>query len=151
MESINLIPITKINISKERWLSQKIKYETDISVKDILKDMAYKSYEWINYKNDLEHVQDYDSFINNFIQLIYDYQNGYKYVNNMTESEEQLFDLKYLEEISELFNGYKETVNYYGLELFQGDFNIFFEFIKKNIIIHEFSDDEITEDEYSED
>lgn len=63
----------------------------------------------------------------------------------------QLFELKYLEEISELFNEYKETVNYYGLELLNNDFNELFEFIKKNIIIHEFSDDEISDDEYSED
>ena len=152
MESINLVPITKIKIPKERWLSQKIKYEEDLTLKDILEDMSTKSYEWVNYREDLEHVQDYDSFKNEFIQLIYNYDVKHNYdMSHMTHSEEQLFDLKYLEEISELFNGYKETVNYYGLELLNSDFNELFEFIKRNVIIHEFSDDEITDDEYSED
>ena len=68
----NLVPITKVKIPKERWLSQKIKYETDITVRDILEDMATKSYEWISDKNDLEHIQDYDSFKNEFINFLYD-------------------------------------------------------------------------------
>ena len=68
----NLVPITKVKIPKERWLSQKIKYETDITVRDILEDMTTKSYEWISDKNDLEHVQDYDSFKTDFINFLYD-------------------------------------------------------------------------------
>ena len=68
----------------------------------------------------------------------------------MSETEEQLFDLKYLEEISELFNEYKETDNYYGLDLFKDDFNRYFEFIKHNVIIHEFNEDILSDDEYSE-
>lgn len=146
------LPITKMRIPINKWLNMKVKYEEDLTLKDILEDMSTKSYEWIEDKNDLDHVQDYDSFKNEFIQLIYNYEVSHNYdMSHMTESEEELFDLKYLEEISELFNEYKETVNYYGLELFNGDFNHFFEFIKRNVIIHEFSDDEITDDEYSED
>ena len=37
----------------------------------------------------------------------------------MNESEENLFELKYLEGISELFNELKEMDNYYGLNLFK--------------------------------
>ena len=152
MESINLIPITKMRVPIDRWLSQKIKYEEDLTLKDILEDMSIKSYEWVNYREDLEHVQDYDSFKNEFIQLIYNYEVGHNYdMDHMSETEEQLFDLKYLEEISELFNEYKETVNYYGLELFKSDFNAYFEFIKHNVIIHEFNEDILSDDEYSED
>lgn len=151
MESINLIPITKMRVPIDRWLSQKIKYETDMTVKDILEDMSIKSYGWIDVKNDLEHVQDYDSFKNEFIHLIYNYEIRHNYdMNHMTHSEEELFDLKYLEEISELFNEYKETVNYYGLDLFKSDFNEYFEFIKHNVIIHEFNEDILSDDEYSE-
>ena len=146
------LPITKIKISKERWLNKKVKYEEDLTLKDILEDMSTKSYEWVNYREDLDHVQDYDSFKNEFIQLIYDYGNRHNYdMSHMTESEERLFDLKYLEEISELFNEYKETDNYYGLDIFKGDFNEYFEFIKHNVIIHEFNEDIISDDEYSED
>lgn len=147
-----LVPITKTKIPIDKWLSTKVKYETDMTVKDILEDMSTKSYEWINDKNDLEHVQDYDSFKNEFIQLIYDYDVKHNYdMDHMTENEEQLFELKYLEEISELFNEYKETVNYYGLELLNSDFNEYFEFIKHNVIVHEFNEDIISDDEYSED
>ena len=60
----------------------------------------------------------------------------------MNESEENLFELKYLEGISELFNELKEMDNYYGLNLFKKNYCEFYEFIKKNIIIYEFSDEE---------
>ena len=69
----------------------------------------------------------------------------------MNEYEEDLFDLKYLEELSELFNEFKGMDNYYGLDLFKDDFSEFFEFIKRNVVIHEFSDDESDDDELHED
>mgnify|MGYP001183862515 CR=1 FL=1 len=151
MESINLIPITKMRVSIDRWLNTKVKYEDVLTLKDILEDMSTKSYEWINHREDLEHVQDCDSFKNEFIHLIYNYEIRHNYdMNHMTETEEELFDLKYLEEISELFNEYKETDNYYGLDLFKDDFNKYFEFIKHNVIIHEFNEDILSDDEYSE-
>lgn len=65
----------------------------------------------------------------------------------MNESEEFLFELKYLEGISELFNELKEMDNYYGLNLFKNNYCEFYEFIKKNVIIYEFSDEE---DEFSD-
>ena len=72
MEPINLVPITKVKISRDKWLMTKIKYEEDIYVKDIVEEMAHKSYEWVNQKSDLDHVQDYDSFKNEFINFLYD-------------------------------------------------------------------------------
>tara|TARA_B110000046_G_C12992622_1_gene398528 strand:+ start:1206 stop:1436 length:231 start_codon:yes stop_codon:yes gene_type:complete len=72
MEPINLVPITKISVSKDRWITTKIKYEDELTVKDVLEDMTTKSYEWINHKSDLDHVQDYDSFKNEFINFLYD-------------------------------------------------------------------------------
>ena len=68
----NLIPITRLKITKEKWLEQQIKYEDDMKVKDIVEDMAYKSYEWINKKSDLDVITDYDTFKKDFINLIYD-------------------------------------------------------------------------------
>ena len=38
-------------------------------------------------------------------------------MNDMTETEGDFFDLKYLEEISDLFNEFKGMDNYYGLNL----------------------------------
>ena len=68
----NLVPITRLKITKEKWLNTPIKYEEDMKVKDIVDDMAYKSYEWINMKSDLDVVTDYNTFKNDFINLMYD-------------------------------------------------------------------------------
>ena len=64
----------------------------------------------------------------------------------MNDSEENLFELKYLEEISELFNEFKGMNNYYGLNLFKDNYCDFYEFIKENIIIYEFFDEEFKSD-----
>jgi len=66
------LPIIRLKITKEKWLNIPIKYEEDIKVKDIVEDMAYKSYEWINQKSDLDVVTDYDTFKKDFINLLYD-------------------------------------------------------------------------------
>jgi len=146
MELSNLtpLPITKMKVSKDRWLMTKIKYEEDLTIKDILEDMMNKTYEWINDRNDLEHVSDYDSFKNNFIQAFYEnieYDSIF-----MSISEEELFDLKYLEEINELFLTLKSLNDYYGLKLCDDNFMDYFEFIKHNVVIHEFSDDELSDE-----
>lgn len=151
MESINLIPITKMRVPIDRWLSQKIKYEEDLTLKDILEDMSTKTYEWINHKSDLDHVQDYDSFKNEFIELIYNYDVKHNYdMDHMTYSEEQLFDLKYLEEINSLFLSLKKLDDFYNTNIIRGDFNELFEFIKHNVIIHEFNEDILSDDELQE-
>jgi len=64
----------------------------------------------------------------------------------MNDSEENLFELKYLEEISGLFNEFMGMNNYYGLNLFKDNYCDFYEFIKKNIIIYEFFDEEFKSD-----
>ena len=68
-------------------------------------------------------------------------------LSDMSQTEEDVFDLKYLEEISEFFNEFKEINNYYGLDLFRDDFNEYFEFLKQNVVIHEFPDEETLDDE----
>ena len=61
-----------MKISKERWLNKKIKYEENLTIKDILEDMASKSYEWILKKDDLSINQDYIyPFKEEFINLMY--------------------------------------------------------------------------------
>tara|TARA_Y100001958_G_C21233519_1_gene559549 strand:+ start:1051 stop:1287 length:237 start_codon:yes stop_codon:yes gene_type:complete len=59
------------------------------------------------------------------------------------------FELKYLEEISDLFNQFKGMDNYYQLNLFNKDFTDFYDFIEKNIVIYQYSenDNELTSDE----
>ena len=64
------------------------------------------------------------------------------------DSELDYFELKYLEEISSLFNKLKGMDNYYGTDLFKKDYYDYFEFIQNHVVIHEFSDDVVlTEDE----
>ena len=66
--------------------------------------------------------------------------------NNNNDSELDLFELKYLEEISRLFGELKEADNYYGIELFRDDYYDFYEFIQNHVVIHEFNDDVLSDD-----
>lgn len=141
------LPITKMSIPLDRWLNTKVKYEENLTIKDILEDMSTKTYEWIIDKDDLALVTDYDSFKNDFIHLMYDYEVSHNYDNyHMSETEEDLYDLKYLEEINSLFLSLKKLDDYYNTNIIQGDFNELFEYIKCNTTIQEFSDSSDEED-----
>ena len=136
-----LVPITKMRVSIDRWLNTKVKYEEVLTIKDILEDMSTKTYEWIIDKDDLALVTDYDSFKNDFINLMYDYEVRHNYDNyHMSETEEDLYDLKYLECVNDLFLSLKKLDDYYNTNIIQGDFNELFEYIKMNTTIQEFSD-----------
>lgn len=151
MNNPYLIPITKVKMSKDRWLNQKVKYEENLTVKDIIEDMSTKTYEWIIDKDDLSLVTDYDSFKNDFIHLMYDYEKRHNYdMNHMSETEEDLYNLKYLEDINRLFLSLKKLDDYYNTNIIQGDFNELFEYIKCNTTIQEFSDDENSGDDLLE-
>jgi len=134
------LPITKMKISIDIWLNTKVKYEENLTVKDILEDMSTKTYEWIISQDDLALVTDYDSFKNDFIHLMYDYEKIHNYDNYHMSSSEDLYDLKYLEEINSLFLELKKLDDYYNTNIIQGDFNELFEYIKCNTTIQEFSD-----------
>ena len=72
---------------------------------------------------------------------MYDYEKRHNYdMNHMTHSEEDLFDLKYLEDINRLFLDLKKQDDYYNTNIIQGDLNELFEYIKQNTTIQEFSD-----------
>jgi len=66
--------------------------------------------------------------------------------NNNNDSELDFFELKYLEEISSIFNILKGMDNYYGMELFRDDYYDFYEFIQSHVVIHEFNDDVLSDD-----
>ena len=65
------IPVTKIKMPKDKWLSLKIKYEDDITKKDILQRMSRRSFQWLNSIDEYNIIKDYDSFENEFINLMY--------------------------------------------------------------------------------
>ncbi len=141
------LPITKMHVTKDRWLMTKVKYEDELTIKDILNVMNDKTDAWLTDKDDLSLVIDPDTFKDDFIDLIYDYKKDHNYDNShMTESEENLFDLKYLEEINTLFLSLKDLDNYYNTNIIQGDFNELFKFIKYNVTIQEFNDSSDEED-----
>ena len=66
-----------------------------------------------------------------------------------TDLDLDFFELKYLEEISSLFNELKGMDNYYGVDLFKKDYYDFFEFIQNHVSIHEFCDDVLSDDDIS--
>lgn len=68
---MDIQPITKIKISKEKWLNQKVKYEDNTINKDLIEEMSLQTYEWINSKNDFHVIKDFDSFKSEFINLLY--------------------------------------------------------------------------------
>lgn len=68
---MDLRPITKIKISKDKWLNQKIKYEDNIINKDLIEEMCNKTYRWMESKNDFHIIKDYHSFKSEFINLLY--------------------------------------------------------------------------------
>ena len=68
---MDLIPITKLKISKEKWLNTKIQYEDNYKLQNVLEIMSRKTYSWIKSKTDIEILMDYDSFQSEFINLMY--------------------------------------------------------------------------------
>jgi len=71
-------------------------------------------------------------------------------MNDMTETEGDFFDLKYLEEISDLFNEFKGMDNYYGLNLLKKNYNDLLDFIKGNVVVYEFDENELSDNELEE-
>tara|TARA_B110000858_G_C17450355_1_gene313886 strand:+ start:178 stop:399 length:222 start_codon:yes stop_codon:yes gene_type:complete len=73
---MDLIPITKIKIKKEKWLQQKIKYEEDLVIDDVLNIMCKKILSKIFTMNDYYLIIDEETFCKNFKDMIYN-----KYIN----------------------------------------------------------------------
>lgn len=68
---MDLIPINKLKISKEKWINQTVKYENEIYNKDIINDMSLDLYEWMMNLKDFNVTIDYNSFKENFTNLLY--------------------------------------------------------------------------------
>ena len=71
-ENTDLIPITRLKISNDKWLETQIKYDDDFLVKDVVDMMSEKIFHWIQSKSDLQLIVDQDSFKEEFINLLYD-------------------------------------------------------------------------------
>ena len=69
---MDLIPITKIKIEKQKWLETKIKYEENKTIKEVLEEMSFNIYNWSYNQEEFNTIIDYETFKNNFINLVYD-------------------------------------------------------------------------------
>jgi len=69
---MDLIPITKIKIEKQKWLETKIKYEDNKNIKEVLEEMSLNIYNWSYNQEEFNTIIDYETFKNNFINLVYD-------------------------------------------------------------------------------
>ena len=67
----------------------------------------------------------------------------------MDTTEKEYFELKYLEEIDELFNECKELTNFYNLTFLENkNFTNFYEFITEHVMIYDlYNDESISDDE----
>ncbi|MBU79123.1 MAG: hypothetical protein CMD29_03230 [Flavobacteriales bacterium] len=69
---MDLIPKTKLKISKDKWLTTRIKYENDVYTRDIIELMCNKIYNWIHSQSEFELIIDYETFQQEFYQFFYD-------------------------------------------------------------------------------
>ena len=69
---MDLIPITKIKIEKQKWLETKIKYEEHKTLKNVLEEMSFYIYTWLNRQGEFNIITDYETFEEKYIQLMYD-------------------------------------------------------------------------------
>jgi len=68
---MDLVPITKIKIEKQKWLETKIKYEDNKNIKEVLEEMSFNIYTWLNNQEEFITIVDYESLNDNFINLVY--------------------------------------------------------------------------------
>ena len=69
---MDLIPITKTKIEKQKWLETKIKYDKNKTIKEVLEEMSFNIYKWSYNQEEFNTIVDYETFKNNFINLVYD-------------------------------------------------------------------------------
>tara|TARA_B100001287_G_scaffold36658_1_gene26085 strand:+ start:6269 stop:6760 length:492 start_codon:yes stop_codon:yes gene_type:complete len=116
----NLIPITQVKILKNTWIKTKIKYENDMTIYNLLCKLAYETYLLMNTFEDFNIIIDYTSFIDSFIDMIYRsyiIKENIKYSYELDENYDY-YDLKYSDQINELFLYFIEMTNYFSVELF---------------------------------
>jgi len=117
---MDLIPITKIKIKKEKWFQQKIKYEEDLTINGVLERSCHIIYNWVNNLEDYSLICK-ESFYEKLKTILYE-NYFYNIPLNVAINDEEdydYFELKHLEEINSLFLKCKELFDYYGVDLFQ--------------------------------
>ena len=126
------------------WAQKPLKYETDIFVKDILNEISQRVYAWITTRDDLEIGLSYESFRDQYSKVLYYGYKTKKYSDTVTD----YFDIKYLEEIGELYNECMSLATHYQLDLPDKNMMDTLEYIRDTVSLYESEEEDIVDDEF---
>jgi len=134
---MDLLPIKSLNskTSLKKWLETTIKYETDMYVKDILNHMCLLTHDWIFSKSDLELPMDYGSYLDQYVQMVYSGKPSKPEPSDMVSHD--YFDLKYLEEVGQVYHGTIDLANHYHIKTPDYTMMDLHEFLRQITIIYD--------------
>ena len=135
-------------MSLHHWLMTPIHYEDGFYLKDVLNIMSGHITRWYNNKNELSMLTDPNTFDQKWKEFLYQtYHKGILLENNYDENF-QYFDLQYSDDISEIFEKYKEIEKFYNVDIFKNkSYDLLIEFLYQYIEIMEEIDEENSENE----
>lgn len=100
------------------WLSEKIKYEKDITRNDILDDMFFKLLDYLS-STDLIQTCDNESLRVSFLEYIYKYYYKNESLSIHFDDNYDWIDQLYSQDISELFKELLQMDDYYLTDIFK--------------------------------
>lgn len=127
----------KPRTSLKTWANQPLRYESSFYVKDVLDMISRDLYKWVTTRDDLECGLTYESFRSKYIRVLY---YGYQ-TKNLSDAVSDYFDLKYLEQISEVYHSAMTQAAHYQIGLSSTTMMDTLEFIRDNTTIYDPSDD----------
>lgn len=138
-------------ISKDKWLNTKIKYSENI-MSDCLRYIFTRVIKWINNQDEIIYIGDFNTDYENFTEFIYNYY--IPPVNKLNQSDDEefeYFDLKYNDDILNLFLDLKEYTRSKNLNLFHNStYDFLIDYIYSIVEINDRYNDDINEyDDYS--
>jgi len=139
---MNCIPYCKPKMSLSAWANKPIKYESTIFVKDILNMITYRMYAWVTTRPDLDLGLSYESFRDQYIKVLYYGYQTKKFSDTVTD----YFDLKYLEETSDVYNECMTLAAHYQIGIPKIAMMDTLEYIRDNVIIYDPAEEEAETD-----
>ena len=142
MNCIPYVSSHKPKMSLSAWANKPIKYESTIFVKDILNMITYRMYAWVTTRPDLDLGLSYESFRDQYIKVLY---YGYQ-TQNFSDTVTDYFDLKYLEETSDVYNECMKLAAHYQIGIPKIAMMDTLEYIRDNVIIYDPGEEEYETD-----